>query len=732
MRTLIATILYLGLAATLAGQETYVVEPLRIQPLAPDFAPVLDDSTLVFCSLRERDHLVGYRNELTDDPFSDLYRIDLRANGDLTPVLLGDAMTGDLNDGPATFTDGGRTICFTRNVNSDRNPHRSRDSDDRLGLFFSTRVGNGWTVPEPFIHNSTGHSLMHAALSADGQRLIFASDMPGGHGGYDLYSCDRDGDDWEIPVNLGPKVNGPGNEVFPFIAANGTLYFSSDREGGLGKLDILACRPSGGKWLAPETLPEPLNSTGNDIGYTSYRTDRTGYFSSDRDGNDRIYAFRRVLPLFADCPAQQVNNYCYQFRAPQGTVIPGLPLALRWDMGDSTLISGEVAEHCYAGPGLYRVRLDLIDTLTGAVFFSRTVHDLAIEDIHQPYITSVDTVRNGRTVVMNGLQSNLPGFAAEEHHWDLGDGSVASGSTVSHAWRAPGTYTVKLDLLGMAGDGVHLKSHCTSRTIVVIQRFEDVQDAPVVAHYQDAQGNSHQFEYQALPFDQLDMAIREGEDVSFSIELFASKDRISLNDARFTEVRKHYRVIERFDPQRGVFTYSVGDSKDLAGLYEVYRKVKELHFLDAEAVLINPEKVTDLSALELMSEAELDNTVVRDNAVYFQSGKADVSPAFGAQLMKVADLMKAHPGISMVIEAHTDAVGSNESNLKLSQRRAQAIVDHLVAKGIAKDRLVPVGHGENHPIASNDDADGRGLNRRVEFRIEVPDDQAYERRRTTR
>ncbi|MBL8002341.1 MAG: OmpA family protein [Flavobacteriales bacterium] len=715
---------------SVAAQETYVVEPLRIAPEAEDYAPVIVDSTLVFCSLRDRDGMVTYRNEETGKPFSDLHQISLRHGADRSPRPVGDALNSDLHDGPATFMDNGRIICFTQNLANRKKLGNTRSNDDRLGLFFSNRIGGGWTVPEPFPFNSDAYSVMHAAIAPDGRRLVFASDMPGGSGGFDLYVSDLVDGEWEIPVNLGPAVNSSANEVFPFIAANNVLYFSSARNGGRGGSDIYMCRPIGPHWGSAKALPEPVNSEANDYAYTSFPSDRSGYFSSDRDGTDRIHSFRRMLPLFKDCKEQQPNNYCYQFKAPSETALSGLPLIPRWDMGDGTVIKGAVAGHCYRGPGVYTVKLDLVDSVSGSVFFTQATYELPIEDIHQAYITSVDSIRSGRRVIMNGVHSNLPGTAIEEYQWDLGDGAFASGPSVEHAWKEPGTYTVRMDVLGVDPTTLMLVDHCVTRTVVVIQRFEDQEDAPVVAQYQDAAGVTRTFEYQALAFDQFEMAIREGEDASFSIELFASTERMSLDDPKFAEVRKLYRVIERYDPERRVYTYSVGESKDLAGLFEVYRKVKELQFLDAEAVVIHPEKLSDLSALALLTEKELDNTVVRESAVYFASGKADIAPAFEPQLGKLVALMQRHPNVDLVIEAHTDAEGSNATNLKLSQLRAQRIMDHLTRNGIAGDRLVPVGHGENHPIADNATEEGRGLNRRVEFRIQVPEEeQAYEKRR---
>ncbi|MCC7502635.1 MAG: OmpA family protein [Flavobacteriales bacterium] len=720
--------LLLVTAALAHGQVSYVVEPLKVSPVADDYAPVLVDSSLVFCSLRDRDNIVGYRNELTDKPFSDLYRIELFNKGNEQPRLLGDALAGSLNDGPASFFDHGSTICFTRNQATTNKLGNTRSTGDHLGLFFSNRIGTEWTIPEPFEHNSTAYSVMHAAFSSDGGTLYFASDMPGGEGGMDLSAAKRQSNGWAAPVNLGNRINTEANEVFPFSSANGTLYFSSDREGGMGALDIHSSSFDGKRWTSPVALPPPVNSNANDLGYTSYLTDRSGYFSSDRDGSDRIYGFRKVIPLFTDCPLQQVNNYCFEFKAPLDATLAKLPLIARWDMGDGTFMNGTEAAHCYQGPGVYHVRLDLIDSASGSVFFTKAAYELPIEDIRQGYITSVDSIRNGRRVIMNGVHSNLPGFATEEYHWNLGDGNVAQGSSIAHAWKEPGTYTIKLDLLGMERDGVSLAHHCVSRTIVVIQRFEDVEDSPVVAQYQDAAGVTREFEYQSLPFDQFDMAIREGKDATFSIELFARKERISLDDPAFVEIRKNYRIVERYDPNRGVYTYSVGDSKDLAGLYEVYRRVKELQFLDAEVMVIHSEKVTDLSALQMLSTKEMDNTVVRASTVYFDNDQHLFNRSFEPQLKKLLNVLEEHPQVSIVIEAHTDAIGKDDYNLKLSQKRAQSIVDYLVAHGIAKDRLVPVGHGENHPIANNADEEGRGQNRRVEFRIQVQDDQAYERK----
>jgi hypothetical protein len=148
------------------------------------------------------------------------------------------------------------------------------------------------------------HSVMHPCLSADGDTLYFASDMPGGLGGMDLWYCVKlpTNGRWGSPINLGTSVNTPGDEVFPTIDATGTLYFSSNRHPGMGGLDIFATKNVNGRWTAPRNMRSPVNSSADDYSYVVDifnanlfgRTDTVGYFSSNRlggQGGDDIYMF---------------------------------------------------------------------------------------------------------------------------------------------------------------------------------------------------------------------------------------------------------------------------------------------------------------------------------------------------------------------------------------------------------------------------------------------------------
>ncbi|HEX2617390.1 MAG TPA: PKD domain-containing protein, partial [Flavobacteriales bacterium] len=635
-------------------------------------------------------------------------------------TLFSEALTTVLNDGPATFTDHGRVICFTRNQHLTGS---KRGQVDPLGLFFAERTATGWSEPIAFPFNDSDHSLMHPALSPDGQRLVFASDRPGGSGGVDLYESMRTGNSWSAPRNLGPTVNSAQNDAFPFIARNGTLYFASDRTGGLGKLDIYAADVNGTGWGRPAALPEPLNSTGNDLGYASLGNDLTGFISSNRSGSDRIYHFERHLVPFSACVEQREANRCYRFHAPERKNTGQLPLHHRWDMGDGTILTGDSAEHCYESTGRYMLKVDLVDDNTNTVFFHEASYEVVIDPIEQAYISCPSPVLEDDAVPLDAGRSLLSGIDAGIHFWDLGDGTQASGAVLDHRWAAPGNYQLKLDVQGIDARTGKLTSHCTTRKLRVIGKSGGGE----MEQLGTGENAPQAFTFQELPSDVYDLSLQAGEDAQFSVELFASKQRVSLEDARFTEIKKYYPVFERYDPVRGEYSYSVGQANDLEGIYKVFQAVKELHFLDADVIVMQEEKVTDLSALDLLNSSELNNALVRASTVLFGNGAWEVDTSFAPQLDKIASLLKQHRSLDVVIEAHTDANGGNAYNLDLSQKRAQNILDRLHDRAIAAERMVPVGYGEDHPIAGNDSDEGRAQNRRVEFRLVMREEQAYDR-----
>ncbi|RFS20709.1 tetratricopeptide repeat protein [Chitinophaga silvatica] len=164
----------------------------------------------------------------------------------------------------------------------------------RLELYEAEMENNGqWKNVGAFPYNNPDqYSLGHAAISGDGSIIYFASDMPGGQGGTDIWYCERQADGkWSAPVNCGPTINTADDEEFPTIALDGGLFFASKGWVGMGGFDIFHATGSRAQWSAPENLRYPTNSPGDDFYFMPVPNGST-YFASNRmngKGSDDIY-----------------------------------------------------------------------------------------------------------------------------------------------------------------------------------------------------------------------------------------------------------------------------------------------------------------------------------------------------------------------------------------------------------------------------------------------------------
>ncbi|GAB3897319.1 OmpA family protein [Spirosoma agri] len=204
------------------------------------------------------------------------------------------------HEGPATFSRDGSRIIFTRNNYNEGRSGKSTEGVNKLKLYTARQQNGTWVDVEELPFNSDEYSVGHPALSNDEQLLYFASDMPGGLGGTDIYVSRYQNGKWGKPVNLGASINTRKNELFPFVDEAGNLYFSSDGRGGLGALDIFFANLSNGSTVqSVEHLDAPINSAEDDFGLITDAGRRSGYFSSSRrDGNDDIFRFVRESSLY--------------------------------------------------------------------------------------------------------------------------------------------------------------------------------------------------------------------------------------------------------------------------------------------------------------------------------------------------------------------------------------------------------------------------------------------------
>lgn len=233
----------------------------------------------------------------TTNPWNGMSYLDLYYSEKKTIVTWLEAqpvpgkVNGTYHEGPVAISADGKTMYFTRSHYTDRKLAKDEDDVSHLMLFRATLNGEAeWDDVRAFAYNGLDFSTGHPALSADGRTLYFASDRPGGHGGTDLWMSSDNGTGWTEPVNLGPTVNTPGNELFPTINGN-TLYFASTAHENMGGLDIFSTTLQHERWTEPENLGYPMNTVHDDFAFVMEEGGNSGYLSSDRSGNDRIHAF---------------------------------------------------------------------------------------------------------------------------------------------------------------------------------------------------------------------------------------------------------------------------------------------------------------------------------------------------------------------------------------------------------------------------------------------------------
>lgn len=264
-----------------------------------DFDPTFvtaEHNSIVFTSSREEATGKKY-DGWTGQKFSDLFISNRDQMGKWSiPQPLPPPINTDVNEGGATFSADGNTLYFTRCA-------IAKNTEGVCKIYMSTRQGEGWSEPVVLPFSSDSFTVGHPAISADGSRLYFSSNMPGGFGGKDIWvvNYDRSTNTWSNPVNLGASINTQMDEMYPFVDADGTLYFASAGHGGMGGLDNYRSTGSGTSWSAPENLRSPLNSPADDFGILMTGPN-SGFFSSTREGglgSDDIYSFDLIELIFS-------------------------------------------------------------------------------------------------------------------------------------------------------------------------------------------------------------------------------------------------------------------------------------------------------------------------------------------------------------------------------------------------------------------------------------------------
>lgn len=272
---------------------------LNINSESIDFAPFLKDNTLYFSSTKGVSK--NNKDEWTAEGYSDIYQAQKTADTKFSePTALDKIFNSPFHDANFILTKDGKTAFFTRCGSTAKNVN------EYCHIYRSTKnLDDTWSAPERIKFFADTINEGQAYLTPDEKELYFSSDNKDGYGNRDIYSAKKNiAGDFENPINAGSKINGQGDELFPVINSDNTLYFSSNSKIGYGGLDIYSATKEGKIYTNVQNLGYGINSGGDDLSIivTKAKDDSiilNGYLVSNRPngkGKDDIYYFEKRIP----------------------------------------------------------------------------------------------------------------------------------------------------------------------------------------------------------------------------------------------------------------------------------------------------------------------------------------------------------------------------------------------------------------------------------------------------
>ena len=582
----------------------YTIISLPFNTEASEIGPAIYKRGIVFSSNRQTGFFAKLVTARSEEPFYDLYFSDRDVNGSfLKTVRLEGKINSRFHDGPVTFSPAQHIAYLTRSDLVKGKVGRDSKGINKLRLFKTIMIANEWQTAVDLPFCSSEYSTAHPSLTSDEKVLYFSSDMPGGFGGKDIYRVVlSDTAKWSRPENLGEAINTSGDEVFPYIHEDGTLFFASTGHPGLGGLDIFAAEPTAeGEFGEIFNLGATLNSSADDFGVIWEPKKPNGFFVSNRaggKGGDDIYAFSRIKKI-------------------KGKVIDKITGTPLQDVEVLVLdIYGKTDTLQTDKNGTFRYYIQ-----KGTQFFV-SVHHPDYEP-HTMRLTTQNILANQNVPAMVELR---PLYVADEEPISEED-SLKKADQLEQLIEEKG---ISLDTLGKNW----------VRGIVVSKESGMVLTSAIMIAYK-------------VGSDSLLAKTVTDNDGYFEI---------NIGNAKSCEI-----VASKGAYLSGRATWTAGDN-----------------------AINNPIKI-ELIELE-------EDKIVR--VIYYDYNSTVIDSAGKVDLDEIVSFLKDNPQVKVELSAHTDAIGSDRFNQRLSQGRADEAVKYILTKEITRDRIIAKGFGESKLVVN--------------------------------
>jgi outer membrane protein OmpA-like peptidoglycan-associated protein/tetratricopeptide (TPR) repeat protein len=374
-----------------------------------EYSPLIsgDGNTLIFTSNRgDQNAPPGTKN------YEDIYITRKTASGWELPKKISSNINQKFNDAAASLSPDGKTLFL----------YYEAGAGD---IYTSVLQNNEWSKPTPLGKNINSSLFWEtsASMSADGKKLYFASNRPGGIGELDIYVSEMGAKgEWGKATNLGSIINTADNEDAPFIHPDGvTLYFSSDGHPTLGNSDIFMSEFKDNKWKKPENIGWPINSWEYD-GFFTISTDKTtGYYSTSKEGGlgeADIYSITFLQPRFKPKPKPPVA--VVEPPKPPVKIIEASAAPKNVDFIDPmvqkskaqkvvTILKGTVIDENTAAPLI--ASISLVDNETKKVITKITTSTSGEFELAIPHGGNYGVATEKVGYLFNSINFNLPKFA---------------------------------------------------------------------------------------------------------------------------------------------------------------------------------------------------------------------------------------------------------------------------------------------------------------------------------
>jgi outer membrane protein OmpA-like peptidoglycan-associated protein len=731
-----------------------------------DNAPCLLNKSIYYSTAAQSNNLYA---SPTDGPVFSIFKKDLAWTSDGAP-LFAKAKTSaakvnpEGNNGVASFSDSTQTLFFTHVDKTTLMADSGAMA--RPGIYFSVLKNSKWSDPLPFQWNNVHYSFEHPAISANGKYLIFVSDMPGGFGKTDLYGSEWKDGSWSKPVNLGAGINTAENEVFPYQASNGVLYFSSDGRVGSGGLDIFRSVSKNNVFRYASNMGTPINSGRDDFGICFLKGDSVGLISSNRTGGaggDDIYFFKRVRKY----ATMQGRIFLDKELTAAGA---NRPVSLYDQDGSkvdqSTTDDKGFFRFAFLNPeNSYTVELDendndklrklyLTDTEKRKIAAAAILKNKARFKVLEPDLTKLKELEdedpafyigltllksNTTSTPMAGVKVNLVNAA----------GKVTQSTTTNTFGAFAFRHITDRDTFRIVLDNE--KSLFSSKDNFVLTNLngEKVQNSSAdkagqtVFDFNGKNANKKliaKVEPSKLYKNFAGILSNENHVVIQNTKVTIQNESGTIKQECKTD-NKGYFAFKRLPVDENYFMSLDEDDvplaklakkviiTDLAGniILEVdLRQMLKDRFkiLPSDASSLTDIEVDDpwLQVLNNKKADSKDETVTIRENLFYPVNEWKASPEAKVILNKVLQVMNANPALKIEISSHTDSRGSDQYNLALSVKRANAAMEYLLQNGVKASRLKAIGYGEQKPLnrCVNDvdcSDEEFSKNRRTEFKV---------------